>query len=251
MLKLAFSRPTANDHEQRQLFSGFREAGFDGLQLKAGQYARYLDDPERFREEWGEDAGAVSALITAGSLDDAGTSALRQVLDFAEAVGSERVVFCHAHSRDGLTRADLERFAGTLAGLGGEARDRGVRLSLHHHYRQPVMTREDVGVFFGAAGTEAVGLTLDTAHLIWSGVHDVAGVIRDFRQVIDNVHLKDFADGRFRVLGEGAIDFGPIFAALRETGYDGWLCADEESGAEVYAGMASSYRFLRSHLGGD
>lgn len=97
------------------------------------------------------------------------------------------------------------------------------------------------------AGT--VGLTVDTAHLVKSGVSDIAGLIRDLRDVIDNFHLKDFADGCFRVLGTGDIDFGPVFAAILETGYDGWLSADEESGADVVEAMRQCYRFMTGRLG--
>ncbi len=247
-MKLAFSRPTTDRDEQRLLFDQFRACGFDGLQLKAGQYARYLDTPARFREEWGSDPGATAALIFGGKLDAAGIAALRQVIAFAALVGSERVVFCHGIPHAGVTPADLDSFARTLAALGHEARERGTRLSLHHHFNQPVMQRADFDRFFDAAGEGAVGLTVDTAHLVMSGITDIAALIRDFRAVIDNVHLKDYAEGEFRVLGEGGIVFDAVFAALREIGYDGWLCADEESGADLREGMAASAHFLRAGL---
>jgi inosose dehydratase len=108
------------------------------------------------------------------------------------------------------------------------------------------MHREDFDLFFDALPEPTVGLTVDTAHLVKSGVPDIAALIRDFRHVVDNVHLKDYADGDFRVLGEGSLDFDPVFAALREIGYDGWLCADEESGSEIRAGLEASCRFLNA-----
>lgn len=245
-MKLAFSRPTVGDGEQRQLFASFRAAGFEGLQLKASQYQRYLGEPKRFQEEWSSDPAAVSALIWGGALDERGIAALRQVIAFAGAVQAERIVFCHGLRRAGLERSDIRRFAHTLTALGEEARASGVRLSLHHHYDQPVMRREDFDTFFGAAGEGAVGLTVDTAHLVKSDILDIAALIRDFRAAIDNLHLKDYADGEFKVLGEGRIDFGSIFQALQEIGYQGWLCADEESGGDLRAGMEASYEFIRA-----
>jgi inosose dehydratase len=243
-MKLAFSRPTADDAEQRLLFSSYRAAGFEGLQLKGGQYHRYLSEPARFQRDWGSDPGSVSALIAGGTLDEAGLAALRQVLSFARSVAAERIVFCHGVHRSGLSRGDIQRFAQILAELGEEARDGGVRLSLHHHYDQPVMHRDDFDAFFSAVGGSPVGLTVDTAHLVKSGIFDIAGLIRDFGDFMDNVHLKDYADGAFRVLGEGQIDFDPIFQALREIGYEGWLCADEESGSDLQAGMAACAQFI-------
>jgi sugar phosphate isomerase/epimerase len=245
-MRLAFSRPTADAAEQRALLSSFRAAGFDGLQLKGSQYQSYLQDPEHFQEEWGGDPGAVSALITGGTLSNEGIAALRQVISFARAVKSERVVFCHGIPRSGLMPADLREFARILADLGSEARESGVALSLHHHYNQPVMHREDFDLFFDAVPASAVGLTVDTAHLVKSGVLDIASLIRDLREVIDNIHLKDYADGDFRVLGEGSIDFDPVFTALREIGYQGWLCADEESGSAIQAGLEASFQFLQA-----
>jgi inosose dehydratase len=245
-MKLAFSRPTDGEAEQRLLFSSFRQAGFDGLQLKAGQYQRYLSEPDRFHRDWGDDPGLVSGLITGGTLDPAGITALRQVMAFACSVGAERIVFCHGIPRGGLAHQDIQTFARIMAELGQEAREEGVHLSLHHHYNQPVMHREDFDVFFRAAREGTVGLTVDTAHLIKSGVDNIPELIRAFHPVIDNVHLKDFADGEFKVLGEGQIDFAPIFQALRETGYEDWLCADEESGSDLSEGMRASAEFIRS-----
>lgn len=63
------------------------------------------------------------------------------------------------------------------------------------------MTREEIVRFFTATEGQTVGLTVDTAHLMKSGITDVAGIIREFHQVVDNIHAKDYADGQWRVLG--------------------------------------------------
>ena len=112
------------------------------------------------------------------------------------------------------------------------------------------MYREDFDIFFDAVQDEAVGLTLDTAHLVKSGITDIASLIHDFHGVINNVHMKDFADGGFRVLGHGNIDFAPIFRAIQKTRYDAWLCADEESGADTEAALVTCYRFITRGLSG-
>jgi inosose dehydratase len=246
-VKIAFSKPTRDAGELRQLFERFRVAGYQGLQLKGGQYAGYLADPGRFTQDWGQDPALTSALITMGTLDAAGIAALRRVISFGARTGAERVVFCHDHPRDGVTAADLSEFARTLSRLGQEAADQGLALSLHHHYQQPVMHRADFEVFFGAASQ--VGLTVDTAHLAKSGITDIAGLIRDLRAVIDNIHIKDYDQGEFRILGQGTLDFAAILAALRDTGYQGWLCVDEESTASLADGLRLSRAYLSEQLG--
>ncbi len=247
-MKVAFSKPTRDNPERRALFSRFRASGYDGLQLKNAQYREYIDLPARFIDAWGRETGVASGLITGGRLDAAGVATLRHMFTFAQAVGSERVIFCHSLPRQGLSSTDIAGFAKTLSDLGKEARQHGTVLSLHHHYDQPVMYRRDFDVFFDAVDDRAVTLTVDTAHLVKSGIDDIAGVLRDFREVIDNVHLKDIADGDFKVLGQGHIDFAPVFSTLDEIGYRGWLCADEESGSDLLGAMETCHQFITSAL---
>jgi sugar phosphate isomerase/epimerase len=237
-MKRAFSKPTRDDVEREPLFARFHDFGYEGLQLKHSQYSEYIDDPARFIELWPANAGEIaSGLITGGRLNASGIAELRRLFRFAQALGTERIIFCHSQPRQGLTSADIEGYAKLLSELGKEARQYGTSLSLHHHYNQPVMYRQDFETFFEAVDDQAVKLTVDTAHLVKSGITDIVGVLRDYREVLDNVHVKDFADGEFKVLGQGEIDFTPVFSALREIGFAGWICADEESGSGLLTAM--------------
>ena len=51
-----------------------------------------------------------------------------------------------------------------------------------------------------------------------------------------------------RVLGEGNIDFEPIFRSIKEIGYDGWVSTDEESGSEVLEAMETCMAFMKEGL---
>jgi inosose dehydratase len=229
------------------LFTHFGSCGYEGLQLKYPQYKAYMDNPARFLEEWGTNAPNIaSGLIAGGRLDATGIAHLRALFTFGQQVGSERIIFCHAESRQGVSASDIQGFARTLTELGKEAQQHGITLSLHHHYNQPVMYRQDFALFFDVADDQLVKLTVDTAHLVKSGIEDVASIIRDYRQVIDNIHAKDFANGEFQVLGRGNINFTPIFAVLRDIEYEGWICADEESGSDLLDGMKACAQFLLS-----
>lgn len=247
-MKFAFSRPTSDDEQQRTLLSSFAEIGYDGLQLKAGQYARYLHDPQAFLADWGDFPGAPAGLITGGNLDGECVANLREVLRFARFARSDLVIFCLLVPRRGLSRQDIQSLARQMSEFGAEARQLGTKLSLHNHFDSPVMYREDFDVFYDAVYKNTVGLTVDTAHLVKSGVEDIADVISSFAAVIDNFHLKDFADGEWKVLGEGRIDFIPVFRAIREIGYDGWVSTDEESGSELLGAMRSCLEFMKVGL---
>ena len=245
-MRFAFSAPTGTESERDALFRSYRAAGYDGLQLKKAQFIEYIDRPRQFIDEWEAQEGIASGLIVGGDLDDTGLAALQRHLSFASAVGAERVIFCHSRARDSVSTDDIQQFARVLAEVGKTALDQGTRLSLHHHFNQPVMYREDFDVFFETVPDTPVRLTVDTAHLVKSGIDDIASVVRDFGGYIDNFHLKDFSDGEFRVLGHGDIDFDPVFTAIRSINFDGWLCADEESGGDIRDTLSWCYEFMVS-----
>jgi len=243
-MRIAFSKPVAPD-EFPTLLEGFGPARYDGLQLKTGQFLPWVTEPARFRELTAPHPGASAGLVYYDELDD---DRLAAVIDFAAQVGTGLVVFCHNRSRDGVTRSDREAIARQLAAHGERARDGGIRLSLHHHFDQPVMLPDDVREFWAAIEPGTIGLTVDTAHLAKSGVADIPGFIREFAPIIDNIHLKDYADGRWRLVGEGELDLDGILAALAEVGFDGWLCIDEESDASLAEGLDVSRAWLDAHL---
>jgi sugar phosphate isomerase/epimerase len=91
-------------------------------------------------------------------------------------------------------------------------------------------------------------LTVDTGHLLRSGVTDVPGLLTDFASVIDNIHLKDYADGEFRLLGQGSVDLTTVLDAVATLGPGITLCVDEESRAEVLEGLQVSRDYLTKHL---
>jgi len=243
-MRVAFSKPLAPG-EFEILLAEFGPLGYKGLQLKTGQFLPWLDVPGRFVSLTAGHPGAAAVLVYFDELDD---GRLARVIDFAMEVGSEMVVFCHNRSRQGITGARRVALAEQLAVHGDRARKAGIRLSLHHHFDQPVMLPEDVREFWGAIDADVIGLTVDTAHLAKSGVSDIPAFIREFASVIDNIHLKDYADGEWRLVGEGDLDLDGILAALHEVGYDGWLCIDEESDASLADGLRVSRTWLDQHL---
>ena len=247
-MKIAFSKPTADEAGLDRLLTGFRHDGYEGLQLKSGQFAPWLGRAGAWADRWGDDPGRTSALIVFDDLDPAGEARLADAIRFAAATGGERIVFCQNRDRTGVDDAFLRDLGQRLSAIGRAAADVGVAMSFHHHTGQPVMTPHDVRVFFKAVQPGTVGLTVDTAHLAKSGVEDIPAFIGEFGPVIDNVHLKDYADGEWRLLGEGGLDLPGILRVLDEAGFDGWLCVDEESAADLETGLSRSRAWLDAHL---
>ena len=95
----------------------------------------------------------------------------------------------------------------------------------------------------------SAGLTLDTAHLALGGVADVAGVIRECKDYINLFHIKDLRAGNFCPLGDGELDWGSIFEAIRDIGFDGWLVVDDESDQmSLEDALPHAMRFMREYL---
>jgi inosose dehydratase len=261
-MRLAFSVPTSSAAEREFLFSHYRDCGYAGLQLKADQYLHQLDNPDEAAHLAEADPGRFSGIIFGGMLDEQGQESLSQIIEFAARVHSERIIFWHGLPREQVTHDDLPRFARILSRLGLTAQTRGVRLSLHHHYGHPVMFCDDIERFFEHVQPDSLGLTIDTAHLWMAGEDEIGPAIERFSGILDNVHLKDCRDdapgerlasgGRratsFMSLGHGEMNFDPIFQALHTTGYSGWLCADEESGADIGESLTLSHDFITQRL---
>lgn len=247
-MRIAFSKPTGDDAEFETLMTGYREAGYEGLQLKMGQFLPYLGRADDFRERWGDDPGNVAALIFFDKLDPEGAARLEAVIDFAAEVGSERIVYCHNHPRQGVSREQRQGYARQLSEPAKRAAGLGIGMSLHHHYDQPVMLPEDAREFFEALEPGTIGLTVDTAHLAKSGVVDIPGFLAEFAQIVDNIHLKDIKDEQWCVVGEGTLDLPAVIGQLRRQGFDEWLCIDEESTASLEYGLRASRAWLDTHL---
>lgn len=112
----------------------------------------------------------------------------------------------------------------------------------------------------------AFGFNFDPSHLIWQGMTPHL-FIRDFKERIYHVHMKDAAvtlDGRagilgshltfgdtrrgwnFRSLGHGSVNFEDIIRELNDIGYTGPLSVEwEDSGMERELGAKEALEFVR------
>ena len=157
-----------------------------------------------------------------------------------------------------------------LEQIGELANANGLRLCYHPHMGTGVMIEEDVDRLMDRTHPELVHLLLDTGHLAFA-LADPLRVTRKYGNRIKHIHLKDVREdvvvqvkeqglsfydaiqaGVFTVPGDGSIDFVPIFDALAEADFEGWLVIEaEQNPAKAnplqYAKMARSY--LRDTLG--
>jgi len=131
--------------------------------------------------------------------------------------------------------------------LGKMAKDSGLTVGYHPHFKTAGETREGLGRVLDATDPQCVGLIADVAHLTLGG-SDPAEVIRTYQQRLVPVHLKDVrrdaydlarqnpdAAGRLKTrfceIGRGVVDFPAIMTSLREARFQGWVIV----GLDAYA----------------
>jgi inosose dehydratase len=168
---------------------------------------------------------------------------LERTLDVLDGFEAKAVL-----SDSGPRHGDVELAA--VARAADRTRERGFEPTFHHHLGTRVQTTAEIERLL--AGTD-VPLLLDTGHLTAAG-GDPVSALRDWRERINHLHLKDVRDGAFCELGTGNVDLDGFLAELE--GYDGWLVVeqdwvpgpDDDPGEQIEA-QARNRRWLAEHAG--
>jgi sugar phosphate isomerase/epimerase len=211
---------------------------------------------------------------------------MRQVIDAAAALGCPLVVTFagsghgmyfyglpgvgdgHASNR---VRDNLERFAEVYGPIADHAETRGVRIAFETAGRgggegNIAHNPELWEAMFEAVPSPAIGLSFDPSHLLWLGIEGIPDLIREFGNRIYHVDGKDaeivrkrlrrqgiLGSGwwRYRLPGNGELDWPSIVAALRDIGYDGTISIEQEDDLDPgYEAVTRSARYLRKVLDG-
>lgn len=93
------------------------------------------------------------------------------------------------------------------------------------------------------------GLHLDVGHLMVTGECEIPDAIRRYRGEILTIAIEDMKRGVHEHLpfGDGDIDFGPVFVALHEIGYRGFLTVElSRHSADAAAVASRALDFLTS-----
>lgn len=179
--------------------------------------------------------------------------------DFLHAMGAKVIVVAEqGHSVQGLldksvfddkphfTDDEWERLATGLERLGDRAREVGMQIVYHHHMGTGVQTTAEIDRLMTMTDPDKVSLLFDTGHLVLSG-EDPLTIFNRYQDRIKHIHFKDVRqqqadeehkdhlsflagvkNGMFTVPGDGMIDFKPIWEAIQESGYDGWIIVEAE-----------------------
>jgi inosose dehydratase len=229
-----------NVPDAERILDAIAEAGYEGTELGPRGYlgeGELLS--ERLRSRGLELAGAFVEI----RFDEEGLDELVRTLDVV-ADHDAKAVLSDKGPRDG----DVE--LGAVTEAVERVRGRGLEPTFHPHLGSRVQTPAEIERLL--AGTD-VPLLLDTGHLTAAG-GDAVTAVREWRQRINHVHLKDVRDDTFVELGAGDVDLLGVLDGL--DGYSGWLVVEQdwipkpgEDPAEAIAAQVRNRRWLREQAG--
>ena len=129
----------------------------------------------------------------------------------------------------GQTRQQaVDLFVEVLKPLAEHAHDEGVLLLIEPEPGLLIETTEQYLEVAGRVDSPSIGLNFDVGHAFCMS-EDLPKAIARMAPHTRHYHLEDIAATRVHhhlVPGMGVIDFAEVVAAIRRTGYDGWLTVE-------------------------
>ena len=150
-------------------------------------------------------------------------------------------------SQQGLPEHAWSTFAAGAEHIARAVRNEtGLRTVFHPHCGGYVETPDEIDALMSRTDPALLGMVLDTGHIIYGG-GDPVQVFEAHADRVWHVHFKDcdlrvaeaarakglgYLDAvhaqLFCELGEGAADLAAVTAALRSSGYNGWIVVEQD-----------------------
>jgi sugar phosphate isomerase/epimerase len=209
--------------------------GYAGVEFADAMIGDYFDHPDRFAEAMKQRGLECAAFAYArnGFTDprshDEDLAGAEKALNFCHELGVPLCLGGAAwESRDEARFAQAMRFYNAVAERGAAL---GVLVCAHPHSHAGSLleSAEEYDQFLSQTEDSGLMSNPDAGHIVRGG-QDLMDCMRQHRARIRHVHIKD-ADsaGNWQPLGDGVIDWRAFFDFLRQTAYEGWIVAEEES----------------------
>jgi protein FrlC len=256
MVELAFSTNAYTQYSLPEAVRRIADHGYAGVELLG-------DDPHAYFPEFGDaDLTAVRSALDETGLavsninannasayyDDAPPSAYfdptiiteddydrtwrieytKDAIDLAAAVDAPAACVATGRPLPGsLPEEARDVLHESLHELLDYAEKRGVDLGIEFEPEMLIECTDEVLELIDEIGRDSLGVNLDLGHAAVYG-EEPAESVRRCAGNITGVHLEDIVGGirgkhYHRIPGEGDLDFEPVFEALEEVGYDGFV----------------------------
>jgi sugar phosphate isomerase/epimerase len=252
-------RPTLEE-----VFRQAVEFGFDHLELHHGLLpGRRAGDAEAVRQQMDRHGLRLSMFTCAPdfthparSVRDAQLAEMCENVELTRILGAPGMRVTTGCRYDSVSREQGIAWASEyLLRLADVAQPRNVKLGMENHYRDRRWINEDFAfhgdVFlavFERIKESWVGVNFDASNQVMVG-EDPMDVLRVVKHKVWHMHASDRFPGQYAhsVIGEGSVDFDPIFATLAGIGYDGYISL-EDGNPEGDAGTVRALDFVRRKI---
>jgi len=245
-----------------EILPALRDAGYDGIEP-------FVADPAKFPSEaWAravERSGLTVVAVGTGpcvfddalsfTAEDASTrrSAIHRakaVTRFAARFGAQ-VNIGKLRGEVGTMRSEVawQRMHAALTEVCAEAAQHGIAVTLEPQGRPTIdnlNTTRSALDFIARLALPNLKVMLDTFHMAVAG-EDIAAEMRAVAASGQLLHVH-FADTGRKTPGEGEIDFGSAWAALRAAGYQRAITLEIKQEPDALAAARRAAQYLRSHL---
>jgi D-psicose/D-tagatose/L-ribulose 3-epimerase len=262
--------------EHEALLRDIRATGFDGVEIPVFEgtpddYARLgamLDGIGLERTAVAAMGDPAMNLVGDAEARTAGIAHMKWAIDCSAALGA-KFLSGPLHSTlghfsgEGPTREEFQRSVGSQRAIGEHAAKAGVTIGLEALNRFEcylVNTMDALAAHLDEIGHPNIRAMYDTFHANIEEADPIGAYTRNLRHIV-HVHISENDRG---VPGRGNIPWAETFAAIKASGYDGWLTIesfgrglpDLAAATKVWRDFAESpeavyrdgYRHIRRHL---
>lgn len=139
-------------------------------------------------------------------------------------LGAERLILSGTPPED---EAGRKRKAEALNRAGEVAQRVGLKLAYHNHGPEFASHGEEIEFLLRETDPARVWFLMDAGHAFRAGA-DIPAFIRKHYARLTGLHIRDSKDGKETALGTGDFPLEGVAAAIRETGWRGWVINEEE-----------------------
>lgn len=266
-----------SENSFEQCISEMALSGYVGTEI-GNKYPRNPEVLKSYLEPRGLSVASAwfSTFLTTKSYEET-EQAFTKHRNFLHAMGAKVIVVSEqGHSVQGqmdtpvfdgkpiFTDEEWDLLTIGLERLGERAAEKDMKIVYHHHMGTGVQTTAEIKRLMNNTDPTKVSLLFDTGHLVFSGENPIE-IYEQYHDRIFHIHFKDIRQdkmeevktektsflngvkqGVFTVPGDGMIDFKPIWKAIEESGYKGWIVVEAEQDPAkanpfIYAKKARSY----------
>ena len=234
-----------------KVFGTIADAGWEGVEF-ISVAMDWLGTPKRLRGLLDKHGLPPVCMFGSASLGEDAEQALerqRRIIEYAAELGSS--VYCFlGGSRTALrlpSDDEFKRLAEQSEKLIDYAEPFGLTVAYHAHPRCTIESEAEQDKLLSY--TERLQICMDVSVAAFMQEDAVAQILK-YSDRIGYVHMKDWTQGKFCVMGQGTVglDFSRIREALNEIDYQGWVMGEMSSYADTDAeeSCRANREYLRS-----